>query len=410
MGNTHSFTLIFRLSCWLIAVMGFAQILIAGVSIAMRMEQTRAVKVVEKLVPAPVVSAPTPLEVTPEPEIAQVIPPPAPFIEPEPTPFVAPSSAPIPLPPPRPLVAPITADPLAERLVQQAKAARLGEDMMTAVTKLEQALKQSPNDGNALYELALCHETMGIFDRARQLYHQVYQLGTTGAGELYLLAAEKLKRGFEQPIDKVNRIVLGRARVFKDPQLDKGEKVILTIPVQAVPGEQIDGRDLEVIVNFFDEIGARKEINPADTTNSKFEYKWLTEPLDWSTGEELLQVTYTIPRQDLQQAHLFGDRRYHGQVVELSYKGELIDAQAWPRILAHKMNKPDASPVFLDRDLPAGFNPENPLLPNPDWDAPHSKHPPDYSKENLPPPPEDLPGHELLPLPVPEEYRNPPKP
>jgi hypothetical protein len=256
-----------------------------------------------------------------------------------------------------------------------------------------------------LYELGLCHETMGIYDRARQYYLQVYQLGTTSAGQLYLLAAEKLKQGFEQPQDKINRIVLGRTRVFKDPNTQNGERVILTIPILSVPGEQIEGRDLELAPYFFNEVGGRKDVTAADTTLCKIDSKWTTEPLDWATGEELLQITYTIPKQDPQQEHLFGNIRYYGQVIELKYKGELIDAQAWPRILAHKMNKPDAAPVFLDQEMPDGYNPYNPLLPNASFDEPNLNNRPDYSTHDLPPPPPD----DFAPLPVPPEYQNLPQ-
>lgn len=407
MAFATSSTLIFRIACWLMAIMAFAQIMISGVAIAMRMESTRTVKVVEKIV-------------TSEPQVAINRPMNPSSMEAKPStstdsaPVTLPSTAepriePLAanLPPPRPLIVPDIADPLAERLVNEARAARVSEDMMTAITKLDQALQSAPNDAHALYELGLCHEAMGIYDKARLYYHQVYQLGTSSAGGLYVQAADKLKQGFEQPIDKINRVVLGRPRVFKDPNRDKGEKVIITIPVQAVPGEQIQGRDLEVIVNFFDEVGARKEISPADTSHSRVESKWTTEPLDWSSGEEQLQITYTLPPQDQQQEHLFGQKRYYGQVVELSYKGELIDSQAWPRILAHKLNKPDAPPVFLDREMPAGFNPDNPLLPNAPADE---SAPPDYSQTDLPPPPPDSVGDEPELLPVPPEYQNLPQP
>lgn len=409
MAIVASSTLVFRIACWLMAVMAFAQIMISGVAIAMRLESSRTVRVVEKIAPSePQVAINRPMNQSSTTAFSTGASDPAPTHVPSsPQPPIEPTT-PV-LPPPRPLIVPEISDPLAERLVNEAKAARVSEDMMTAITKLDQALQSSPKDAQALYELGLCHEAMGIYDKARQYYHQVYQLGTTVAGGLYIQAAEKLKEGFEQPIDKVNRIVLGRPRVFKEPNRDKGEKVIITIPVQAVPGEQIEGRDLEVIVNFFDEVGARKEISPADTSLSQVESRWTTEPLDWSTGEEQLQITYTLPPQDQQQEHLFGQKRYYGQVVELSYKGELIDSQAWPRILAHKLNKPDAPPVFLDSEMPPGFNPDNLLLPNAPTDESPPASRPDYLQTDLPPPPPDQLGDEPALLPVPPEYQNLPQ-
>jgi len=401
MARTQPHTLTFRISCWIMGIVAFVQLVVAGLALAMRMEATREVKVVEKVV-TQIVAAPKP-----EPIAAPRI-----EVDRDPLPDL-PAVVSVPLPPPRNLETPAIADPVTEKLVKEARNARISEDMMSAVTKLEQALQSSPNEPNALYELGLVHEAMGIYDRATQYYHKVFELGTTGAGSLYLKASEKLKDGFEQPQDKVNRIVLGRARVFKDTREADGERVVVTIPVQSIAGEEIEGRDLEVLVNFFDEIGARKEIAPADTSTCKVDYKWVTEPVDWHSGEELLQVTYVLPAQDQQQQHLFGEKRYYGQVVELSYKGELIDSQAWPRILARKLNKPDASPVFLDKELPPGYNQENPLLPNVDPSSIDPMPLPSYDKaraaNQLPPPPADLPPDDGMPLPVPPEYRHLPK-
>ena len=123
----------------------------------------------------------------------------------------------------------------------------------------------------------------------------------------------------------------------------------------------------------------------------------------------MLQITYVIPKIDPQQQHLFGEKRYYGQVVELNYKGELIDAEAWPRVLARKFNKPDAAPVFLDQEMPADYNPLNPLLPNAPGNVIDPEILPDYSQQDLPPPPADLPSDDATPLPVPPEYQNLPQ-
>ncbi len=266
------------------------------------------------------------------------------------------------LPEPSPLAVPSIADPVTERLVKEARTARMADDMIHAIPKLQEALQHSPDDANVLYELGQVHESMGVNDRATEFYQRVFELGTEKAGALYVQAAQKLRDGFEQPEDK--KLRLGRVRVFRDPRIDEGQRVILTIPVQSLPGESINDKDLEVQVHLFDEVGETKELQPAATDLAKIEFKWVSGARDWATGEELLQVSYTILPQTPQQKHLFGERRYHGQVVELSYKGELIDALAWPRVLAHRMNKPEQSPDFSQQDLPPGENPVNPLLPN----------------------------------------------
>lgn len=407
MAITPKQTLVFRLSCWFMGLVAFSQLIVSGVALAMRIESSREVKVVEKIVAPPV-----------EPKSPELTPAPAPRV------FVPETQesqdvVTIPLPAARPLDTPPIADPIAERLVNEARSARIAEDMISAITKLEDVLRTNPTEPNALFELGLCHEAMGIYDRARAYYHKVKELGTSGAGSLFLKASDKLIAGFEQPQDKINRIVLGRTNVFRHPNEEDGKKVTITIPVQCIPGEQINDQDVEVIVTFFDIIGAKKEIVEADTNSCIIKSETSTAPLDWASGEEKYIVHYTIPPQDAQQEHLFGDKQYYGQVVELIYKGELIDAQAWPRILAHKMNRSDATPFINDQEMPSGFNPVNPLLPNIDPAAgdpltlPSYDGPPPGNGEtlpplpgDLPPPPVDLPPVDGNPLPVPAEYQN----
>ena len=82
-------------------------------------------------------------------------------------------------------------------------------------------------------------------------------------------------------------------------------------------------------------------------------------------------MNYQIPNQDGQTTHLFGEIEYYGQVATLSYKGEILDIQAWPRDLAARIGQTPANvdpsnsfPEFLDRDsLPPNFDPDIPLLP-----------------------------------------------
>jgi len=253
---------------------------------------------------------------------------------------------------------------VVERLVNEAREARVAEDLRLALVKLEEAQQSAPEDPNVLYEMGLAYEIMGVFDRAGGFYQSVFELGTSGAGALYEQAAIKLRDGFEQPEDKRGRMSLGRVRVFRDKRQQVRERVVLTVPIQAVPGEQIDPADLEIVVRFFDEVGDG-EPQPASNASST-NYEWVTGQVDWQNGEELLRVTYTLPKQDIQQRHLFGERHYHGQVVELVYRGTLIDSQAWPRILARKVDAPERDPLFLDQDLvPPDFNPDAPLLPPP---------------------------------------------
>ncbi len=357
-------TNVFQLSCWVLALLAFVELLSAGLALAARMESTRQVRVVErevtKFVPMPMAAAAAPEAMKPSASIVAK--------PPQPEEASAPAQVQA-----RPLATPAIADPMVEKLVMEARKARVAADMVQAITKLEEAQSREPNDPNVEYELGLVHEAMEVFETASEHYQNVMNMGATKAGALYPLAAAKLRDGIKDAADMRSQLTLGRTRIFKDVNYEDGERVVLTIPVQAAPGTNIGPDDFDVKVWFFDIIRG-KEIVPTTAETSIREFKWVSGAIDWAGGEELLRVTYIIPHRDVQDEHLFGQRVYYGQSVELNYKNKMIDLQAWPRDLAARTQKPvqaqpglpDAPPEFLDKDtLPPGFNPDNALLPLP---------------------------------------------
>ena len=347
----------FALACWVLGLMAFTQLLVAGMALATRLEQSRQVRVVEKEVPKPVIVR------VPAPAAASLA---APVVS---HPPVAPVAA-SPVVQATPVAPPPIAVPRVERLVNEARAARVAGDMGRSIVKLEEAETQSPEDPSVQYELGLVHEHMGVFDTAAAHYQKVFQMGVSGAGSLYEQAAVKLRDGFEQPTDMLGKLSLGRVRIFNDPNHDGGQQVILTIPVQKGPAVEIGNlNDLEVRVLFFNRTTKGEIIQLED--QSWVTQKWVTMPFDWAGGEESLRMTYTIPPQDSQTEHLFGGRSYYGQVVSLLYKDEVLDVQAWPRDLAARIPKAPSSaagpagnmtPEFQDK-LPPDFDPDIPLLP-----------------------------------------------
>lgn len=290
--------------------------------------------------------------VAPAPVVTQVSPVPAKPSVPE----VAPEA----------ISAPAIANPEVAKLVNEARAARVAEDMGTAVAKLEQAKLLDAEEPNVLYELGLVHETMGVYDVASKYYEQLFRLGAAKAGAYYELAARKLRDGVQEPTQMRGKLALGRVRIFRDPNLEQGQRVVLTIPVQNAPGNVVTADDFVVTVKFFDQVRGQ-EIVPA-SEQAQTSYQWTTGKLDWAGGQEELRVTYVIPPQSEEQQQLFGERRYYGQVVELTYKNELIDLDAWPRDLAARSVAPQKNsenvPEFQEKDnLPPDFNPDLPLLP-----------------------------------------------
>lgn len=351
---------VFPIACWLLGVIAFVQLLIAGMALATRFEESRETRIVEKEVTRLVtVRIPTPRE--PD-EHSIVVRPPSP--PPQPVAEIPPAPA------PTPIQSPAVADPRAERLLTEAREARVAGDMGRAIVKLEEAINQSPEEAPIHYELGLVHEQMGVFDIASAHYETVFRMGVSGAGALYESAAAKLRDGFEQPGDMLGKLSLGRILVFEDPENDDGEQVVLTIPVQKAPGVDVDLDGIDITVRFFNRTSKGEIVERGEDT--VVEEQWVSLPFDWQGGEEKLRMNYFIPRAGGQMEHLFGDVRYYGQVVILHYKGEVMDLQARPRDLAARLSHqpsfdPGALPFpdFLGPDvLPLDFDPDIPLLPS----------------------------------------------
>jgi len=337
--------------------MAFVELLVAGMALATRFEESRAVRVVEKEVIKPVIMR-VPMAQT-EPSV--VARPPVALPKLEETPKPAPTTQ------PAPLNLPQVADPRSERLVKEAREARVAGDMGRAIVKLEEALGASPDDPSVRYELGLVHEQMGVYDIAASHYEKVFKMGISGAGSLYEMAATKLRDGFETPGAMLGKLSLGRVRIFNDPTHADGQRVVLTIPVQKSPADEIDVAEIAVSVIFFNRTGKGDVVQLED--KSWVKEQWVTLPFDWAGGEESLRMTYMIPRQDQQTEHLFGSRAYYGQVVSLTYKNEVLDVQAWPRDLAARIPRPAGSdnllPPEFQNSLPPDFDPELGVLPPP---------------------------------------------
>ena len=346
----------FAVTSWILGLIVFAQLLISGMALAVRMKESQEVKVVEKEVYKPVwIEAPQATDQAPAHAPLAMAPPSQAIPE-------------APKPQPSPLKVPSVADPRSERLLMEARQARVAGDMGKSIVKLEQALLQSPDDPSVLYELGVVHEQMGVFDKASEYFEKVFQMGLGKAGSLYEMAAAKLRDGVAQPEDMLGKLSLGRVRIFNNPKHPDGQQVILTIPVQKAPADEVDMKEIQVEVRFFVRTnrGDVVELNDPSWVVSR----WVSLPFDWAGGEESLRMTYTIPTEDRQTSHLFGSRNFYGQVVTLSYQGVVFDVQAWPRDLAAKIvKKPEAGfgellpPDFQD-SLPPDFDPSVPLLPS----------------------------------------------
>ncbi len=355
---------VFAISCWALCLIAFGQLLVAGMALAARYEDSQVIRYVEKEVPKTIIiRVPT----AAEPQVSSPVVSRPPQQTPPPAAAVTPAAAPIPAVAPSPVVTPKIDDPISERLVKEARQARVKGDMGLAVMKLEEALSLSPEDPNVYYEMGLVHESMGVYDIAAIHFEKVFQMGASGSGSLFELAAAKLRDGFQAPEGMLGKLALSRVRIFNDAQNEDGQKVVLTIPVQKAPDAEIDVGQIAVSVIFFNKTPKGEIIQLEE--KSWVTEQWISLPFDWQGGEEILQMNYQIPIQDSATEHLFGERTYYGQVVSLLYKGEVLDVQAWPRDLAARIPQQStdaptspAFPEFQDT-MPLDFDPNLPLLP-----------------------------------------------
>ena len=157
-------------------------------------------------------------------------------------------------------------------------------------------------------------------------------------------------------------------RIFNDTRVAQAQRVILDVPVIKAPTEEIESSDIEISVTLFNKTSRGEIIKLQEQSWVRTE--WSSLPFDWEDGQETLRVIYQIPARDEQTRHLFGDFSYYGQVAILSYQGEILDVQAWPRDLAARIGQAALAspsggefPEFLDRNnLPPDFDPDIPLL------------------------------------------------
>lgn len=334
---------VFHLSCWILALVAFMQVMGVGVAIVIRPESTVVKEVVTEYVTIsrPVVATPPP---SARPPAA------VPVAEPEPEPIQMPDFR------PEPEIAeqiarealrsaPAINEPVAERLVHEARESRIRSDHMKAIIKLEEAIRLEPDHPAIIYEMATNFEVMGIYDKATDQYLKLNALGPLKGGALWKKASLKLEKGIVPEAKEFTSLGVVRPSTVEETRLGERRGVILPISVSA--NEAFDPSLLETKVHFFEkqQDKVKQVISPENQG-----FAWLSEPVDWSDGEELVEVWYHIPRADRSQQHLFGDRSFYGFVAELYYAGELVDVNARPRLLINKIRGGERSYSQQDWD------------------------------------------------------------
>ena len=363
----------FAFACGLLACVAFAELLSVGIAIALRSGETREIVRYVQADPI-IVSVPTlpdPVakraEKAPPRSVEQLL---AEYAGDLPNPVQPTAQAPstfslTPEYQPQQKDGHTIADPMIERLIDDAINAHGKGDLLAALVKLEEAESHAAQEPLVFYRKALLFEDMGQWERATNNYEKIFTMGPE-IGVLYHKAAFKLAHGINPEANKQDLLVIGHIlhRITKNKLHAR-----LTIPIRSGSSSEFDPTLIAVEVHHYDLVD-NKHIEPVPLSRSdRKSERWLHEPVDWANGEEIAEASYSLPTYTEADTHLFGARKYFGYVAELYYKNELIDQQAYPRRLhaihAEKQRQPSYEMPFdfpLDEPLP-NINPDNPLLP-----------------------------------------------
>lgn len=322
----------FHVSCWVMGLVAFVQLMSVGVALAMRgniREVKTEIKTEYVMIPSSSTAAvrvappepPRPKPMVEEVEIAALVPDERAVarIDRE---RVLNSAPPI-------------ADPVVEALVNDSRKARVKGDLYLAHAKLAEAEMTDPKNPNVIYGLGANYEAFGVFDKAASYYLKVYKMGPMKAGSLYEKAGLKLAVGLRPDVRDL--AMLGWGRMATPQREANGEKRTLMLPVTVAPDREFDPMLLRPSVRFFEEVDGK--IGPAIIAEGDSGSEWITGIADWQDGEEMAEVWYFVPDQDTANGFLFGERKFYGFVAELYYDGQLVDIRAEPRTLLQEAKK-----------------------------------------------------------------------
>lgn len=317
---------VFHVSCWIMGLIAFAQLMLIGAAMAFRTNPSLDPEVVTRVVTEYVTVEPSGTNsvlpdysnLTAEERMVIIKPKLGDDFEPE---VLA--------------TAPAMDDPVLERLVNEARTARISGDTVRAIIKLEEAQHMEPKNPHVLYQLALYHETYGTYDTAADYYVEVFKLGPLKAGSLWKKASTKIEKGLVTNITDL--AALGAVREMLPQQLANGQRRGITLSISVAPGREIDPMLLRPSVTFFEKVDgkvARARIEESEQGRGN---TWLNKPVNYHDGEEMVEVWYLARDQDAQEEYLFDKREFYGHVVELYYDDKLVDIKAHPRTLQVEM-------------------------------------------------------------------------
>lgn len=233
-----------------------------------------------------------------------------------------------------------------EKLVEEAKGLHLSGDVVRAVLKLAEAEIIDASEPAIIYRRALIFEDMRNWERAGDEYDKLFSLGPE-VGVYYDIATDKIANGVKDAPDVVPFQLGNVVQRMSDNKLTAS----VTIPVRRLTNREIEPSQIDVRIFFYD-IVDNKVVEPVPQQREQnIQKRWITEPTDWARStEESAEAVYQLPVLGLADVHLFGERRYFGHVVELYYKGELMDQVAFPGRL-HGIHAKDQYKQHIDPEM-----------------------------------------------------------
>jgi hypothetical protein len=233
-------------------------------------------------------------------------------------------------------------------MVEAARAVRKLGDMQVALESLRAADLREPNHPEIMSEMALTYEAMGLGDKAEALWRSVVSMGEANAGGYVALAKSKLESREAMPkANDRNPVSLGACQVIPDNTVTKGQRLALRVPIIAAPGAEIDPSQMDIHVYFYDKVGTdRIEPTRADPPTPS----WVSAPVDWKEGEELVDFTYNMPELKPEELRELGKRSFYGYVVKIFYQDRLMGVQAEPQALVD-YHPPGVGPAGADNAL-----------------------------------------------------------
>lgn len=263
-----------------------------------------------------------------------------------------------------------------QHLVNTSRTHRDKGDMVTALTRLREALAISPRNPQVISEMAIAYEKMGLTDKAAAQWRRIYELGEQAG--IYYAAAEAKLLAFEIPsaptipiseptfegallgedeaTGHVERpsLLLGDVGVTDDTGNSQPLRQLrLRVPIHCLPGASISPDDVTIQVFFYDQFGDGSLVQ----TNAEVSSSWAARysesgeesPIDWSSPDgETLEISYAqVPPESRTRRQ--SQRNYYGYIVRVYYKGELNASAAEPE----RLLKQYPAPITLhNSDLP----------------------------------------------------------